>query len=151
MRPLDEMRPEQGRGAASRFAGAVLAATVVAACAGENLFTGPGTGGGLTGPQVDITAPQPNITIAPGDSVEVTANVTAVGGVTEVSFTGTLLAGGSAPFAPVVVALSSVTDTTVSRYLKRSGATGGAAEIIVTAKDAAGDEGADTISVNLGS
>jgi hypothetical protein len=57
MRPLDELRPEQGRRAASRFAGAVFAATVVAACAGENLFTGPGLGGSLLGPQVDITTP----------------------------------------------------------------------------------------------
>lgn len=151
MRPLDETRPGQGRRAASRFAGTVLAATVVAACAGENLFTGPGIGGTLLGPQVDITAPQPNITIAPNDSVNVTAALTSSDGITEVSFTGTLVAGGTAPFTPVVVPLTAVTDTTLSRYLKRSGATGGAAWIIVTAKNASGDTGADTISVNLGS
>jgi hypothetical protein len=130
----------------------MLATVIAAACAGENLFTGPGIGGGgLLGPQVDITAPQPNITIPVGDSVNVTATLVSSEGITEVSFTGTLVAGGAAPFTPVVVPLTAVTDTTMSRYLKRSGTTAGAARIIVTAKDVSGDTGADTISVNLGS
>ena len=151
MRPLEESRPGEGRHALARVGGAVLTVAVVAACAGENLFTGPASGGGLLGPQVEITAPQPNITIALEDSVNVTANVSSNEGITEVSFTGTLDAGGPAPFTPVVVPLTAVTDTTLSRYLKRSGTTGGAARIIVTAKDVSGDTGADTISVNLGS
>ena len=151
MKPLEELRPGEGRPALARAGGAFLAAAVVAACAGENLFTGPVQGGGLLGPQVEITAPQPNISIAPGDSVNVTATLSSSEGITEVSFTGTLDAGGPAPFTPVVVPLTAVTDTTMSRYLKRSGATAGAARIIVTAKDLTGDTGADTISVTLGS
>ena len=144
-------RPASGRRSYARLGGAVLAAVVVAACAGENLFTGPGTGGqNLLGPQVDITAPQPGLTIALGDSVQVTATLVSQEGITEVAWTGTLVAGGAAPFTPIVVPLTGVTDTTMSRYLKRSGTTGGAARIIVTAKDLDGDTGADTISVTLG-
>ncbi len=153
MKADEPMGPEpSGRRAGLRLASAVFAAATVAACAGENLFTGLGTGGrSLLGPQVDITAPQPGITIALGDSVNVTANIVSSEGVTEVAWTGTLVAGGPAPFTPVVVPLSGVQDTTMSRFLKRSGTTGGAARIIVTAKDLDGDTGADTISVTLGS
>lgn len=146
------MRPTRGRRVSARVGGAVLAAAVVAACAGENLFTGPALGGaGLLGPEVQITAPLPPVTVAPGDSVQVTASISTPEGITEVAFTSTLDAGGPAPFTPIVVPLSSVTDTTMSRFMRRSGTTPGAAKIIVTAKDVSGDTGADTISVTLGS
>jgi hypothetical protein len=151
MRSPEPPRPGKGRHVVARVGAAVLAAVLVAACAGENLFTGPATGGGLLGPQVDITAPQPNISIAPGDSVNVTATLSSSSGITQVSFTGTLVAGGTAAFTPVVVALTPVNDTTMSRYMKRSGATAGAARIIVTASDVSGRTSADTISVTLGS
>lgn len=149
MRAPEEVRPEQGRRVVSRVGVAILAAALVAACAGENLFTGPGLGSGaLLGPEVNITAPVPPVNIAPGDSVNVIATIISDEGVTEVSFTGTL-EGGAAPFTPIVVSLAAVADTTMSRYLKRSGATAGAAKIIVTAKEVDGDTGADTISVTL--
>ena len=146
-----ETRPIGGRRALARIGGGMLAAALVAACAGENLFTGPASGGGLLGPQVDITAPQPNITIALEDSVNVTATLTSQNGITEVVWSGALDAGGPAPFTPITVPLTAVTDTTMSRYLVRSGATGGAASIIVTARDINGSTGADTISITLGS
>lgn len=151
MRTPEQTRPGGARRPAVRVGGAVIAALLTAACAGENIFPPFVVEGetDLLGPQVEITAPQPNLAIAPGDSVNVTANVTSADGVTEVSFTGTLDAGGPAPFTPVVVPLTAVADTTISRYLKRSGATPGAAKIIVTAKDVLGDAGADTIPVTL--
>ena len=150
MRSDERSRPAEGRRALARVGGAFLAAVLVAACAGENLFTVPGAGGGLGGPEVDITAPQPNLTLLPGDSVNVTATISGED-ITEVVWSGVLEAGGAAAFTPVTVALTAVDDTTMSRYLKRSGATPGAALLIVTAKDLLGDTGADTISVNLGS
>jgi hypothetical protein len=91
------------------------------------------------------------VTIAPGDSVQVTANITSDEGIVQVVWSGRLTAGGADPFASITVPLSAVTDTTISRFVKRSGTTGGAAEIIVTATDLTGDLGADTISVTLGS
>jgi delta 1-pyrroline-5-carboxylate dehydrogenase len=144
-------RPESGRRTSTRLAGALLAGVVVAACAGENTFTFAASATDLLGPEVDITAPIPPVTIAPGDSVQVTATLTSSEGITEVSWTGTLDAGGAAPFTPIVVPLTAVLDTTMSRFVVRSGATGGAAKIIVTARDISGDTGADTISVTLGS
>jgi len=123
---------------------------IVAACAGENLFTGPASGAeGLLGPEVEITAPVPPVNIAPGDSVAVIAAISSPEGITEVSYTSTLDAGGSAPFTPIVVPLASITDTTMLRFMRRSGSTPGGARIIVTAKDVSGDTGADTVAVNL--
>jgi hypothetical protein len=150
VRARARIRSRVGRRTPLLVGGAVLA-VAVAACSGENLFTAPGTGGAiLLGPEVNITAPLPNISIPPGDSVEVIATLVSSEGINEVSWTGTLDAGGAAPFAPIVVPLGAVMDTTMSRYLKRSGTTGGGAKIIVTAKDLSGDLGADTISVTLG-
>jgi hypothetical protein len=145
-------RPEEsGRRMHARLAGALLAGVVVAACAGENAFTFA-VQASLLGPQVEIIAPVPPVTVAPGDSVEVTANLTSGEGMTEVSWTGTLDAGGSAPFLPIVVPLAGVLDTTMSRFVKRAdGSPAGQAKIIVTATDVTGDTGADTISVTLGS
>lgn len=145
-------RPDPRRRAPVRLAGALLAGVVVAACAGENAFTFAARASDLLGPRVDITAPIPPVTIAPGDSVRVTASLTSSEGIVEVSWTGTLDAGGGAPFLPIAaVPLPGVRDTTMSRYMVRAGATAGAAKIIVTARDITGDTGADTISVTLGS
>jgi hypothetical protein len=146
-------RPEEsGRRTHARLAGALLAGVVVAACAGENAFTFAVQAISLLGPQVEITAPIPPVTVAPGDSVEVTASLTSGEGMTEVAWTGTLDAGGAAPFIPIVVPLAGVLDTTMSRFVKRVvGSPAGQAKIIVTATDVTGDTGADTISVTLGS
>jgi hypothetical protein len=152
MRVLNQAGSQREHSAAARVMGMILAAALVAGCAGENLFPSfvVEVGVDLLGPQVDITAPLANVTIAPGDSVAVRATLVSQEGIVEVSFTGVLNAGGAAAFTPVVVPLTAVTDTTMSRFLKRSGATGGAARSIVTARDIGGDLGADTVSVNLG-
>jgi hypothetical protein len=153
MRALEDMRPGEGRRPLARVGGAILALAVAAGCAGENIFPTfvVDRQGSLLGPQVDITAPLPPVTIAPGDSVNVTARLSSADGITEVVWSGALVAGGPAPFTPVTVPLVAVTDTTMSRFLRRTGATGGAALIIVTARDIFGQTGADTISVTLGS
>jgi len=141
--------PEGAATRATPFAIGVLALVALAACAGENLFTGPVLGGGISGPQVEITEPQANITLAVGDSVKVTASMTSSLGIVSVDFVGNLDEGGAA-FTPVSFALPSPQDTTVFRYLKRSGTTAGSASIIVTATDEIGDVGADTVAIVLG-
>jgi hypothetical protein len=134
----------------ARIAGALLTAAVVAACAGENLFTFGARSGDLLGPRVQITAPIGTVTLLAGDSVRVTANITSQQGVTEVSWTGVHDGGGAAPFNPIVVPLAGVRDTTMSRYMTRlDGTPAGTAKIVVTARDLVGDSGADTISVTL--
>jgi chitodextrinase len=144
----EPVRPAEGRRRASRFGAAVVGVGVLAACTGDNLFTGLGFAIDL-GPQVTITAPQANITIAVGDSVQVTATISSTQGVSQVNFAG-LLDGGGAAFTPVSVTLPNPPDTTISRFLRRATATAGSARIIVEATDILGGTGADTISVALG-
>jgi hypothetical protein len=120
----------------------------LAACTGENLFTGPALGGSLLGPTVDISAPAAGATVAATDSVQVTANVASDNGITQVTFSG-LFSTGTAAYISQVVSLSA-TDTTISRFLKRAGTTTGAAKIIVQATDLLGGVAADTVSITIG-
>jgi hypothetical protein len=135
-----------GRSSGPRLAAAFVAALAVGSCAGENLFTGVAIGD--QGPLVEITAPTPGASVAAGDSIEVTANLTGTRGLTQVKFSGALDAGGGA-FVEQIVTLPNPPDTTVSRFMRRSGATNGNAKIVVEATDALGDKGADTVAVVL--
>ena len=151
MKPHDEMRPSEGRRIQLRsVSAAVFAMAALAACTGENLFTGPSLGGGALGPTVDITAPAAGATFATGDSVQVTATVTSANGVTQVTLSGSFATGASA-FVTQVVSLPNSPDTTLSRFLKRAGTNTGSARIIVQATDLLGGSGADTVAVTIGS
>jgi hypothetical protein len=129
---------------------AMAAFAVVAGCTGENLFTGPTTSssGSLLGPTVEITAPAANAGVLLGDSVQVTAKITSDNGVNQVTFSGVFTTGATA-FVSQAVTLASVTDTTISRYLKQAGTVTGTAKIIVQASDILGNIGADTVSVTI--
>jgi hypothetical protein len=116
------------------------------ACTGDNLFTGVGALAGLLGPDVEITAPQNNLGLAVGDSVQVTANVSSPEGVATVKYSG-LFTGGATAFTEIVVTLPNPQDTTVSRYMKQIGTTTGTVRVIVEATDALGETGADTVNV----
>lgn len=147
MRAYQAVRPPRpGRSIRLRLAVGVLAAGVLAACAGENLFTELGASTGLLGPEVEITAPQANLALAVGDSVQVTANVSASDGVSQVKYTG-LFEGGATAFLEQIVPLPNPQDTTVSRYMKQAGTTTGSVRIIVEARDLLGETGADTVVV----
>jgi hypothetical protein len=127
---------------------AALAVAVVAACTGENLFTGPSQGGTLLGPAVEITAPAEDAMLTLGDSVQVSAEISSANGVSEVIFSGAYQTG-TAAYAQLVVALGGATDTTISRFLQPVGTVTGAAKIAVEASDVTGRDGADTISVTI--
>ena len=136
-------------GGAGRMAAVLVAAILLPACTGENLFTGIGAFAGLLGPEVEITAPQANLALRAGvDSVQVTANVSAPDGVSNVKFTGTFT-GGATAFTEIQFTLPAPQDTTISRYMKQSGNTTGTVRLIVEAKDVGGDAGADTVVVIL--
>jgi hypothetical protein len=128
------------------LAAALLVAGTVPACTGDNLFTGVGAFAGLLGPEVQITAPQNNLGLAVGDSVQVTANVSSPNGVSSVKYSG-LFSGGAPAFTEIVVTLPSPQDSTVSRYMKPTGTTTGTVRVIVEATDALGETGADTVNV----
>ena len=129
-----------------RLAGAMLAAAVLPACTGDNLFTGLGASVGLLGPEVEITAPAANFTMAVGDSVQVTANVSSPDGVSSVTYKG-LFSGGAVAFTQISFTLPNPQDSTVSRFMRQAGATTGNVQIIVEATDLLGGVGADTVAV----
>ena len=131
-----------------RLAAVMLVAAALPACTGDNLFTGLGAFAGLLGPEVEITAPSNNATLGVGDSVQVTANLTSPDGVTTVSFKG-LFTGGSVAFTEIPFTLPAPQDTTVTRILAPAGASTGTVLIIVTAGDALGEQGADTVTVSI--
>jgi hypothetical protein len=136
-------------GRSLRLGVVLFVAASLPACTGDNLFTGVGAIAGLLGPEVEITVPQANFTLAAGDSLTVTANVASPEGVSTVTFSG-LFAGGSAAFTQIVVSnLPTPADTTITRRLGQSGTTTGIVRVIVEATDALGDRGADTVSVSI--
>jgi len=145
------MRPLRGRRIGLRAAAVGLAASVlIIGCTGENLFTGPVTGGSTLVPTVEITTPGDGTTIAVGDSVLVTAKLTSANGVTQVTMSGVFSSGPTA-FISQVISLPTSPDTTISRFLKQAGITTGSAKIIVQASDVFGGTGSDTVSVTIGS
>jgi hypothetical protein len=126
----------------------VLAAAVLAACTGDNLFTGLAISNQLTGPVVNINAPLANLSIKVGDSVQVTAQVTSSQGVSQLSYSG-VFDGGTTAFTSQVVTLPNPKDTTVSKYMRQSGTTTGAAKIIVQATDILGGTASDTVAITI--
>lgn len=150
MRANPKPRPSRGgRPLRLRLVVALLVAGSLPACTGDNLFTGFALSGGLLGPEVEITAPLANLTMAVGDSVQVTAQVASSEGITSVTFSG-IFSGGSAAFTQIVVgALPAPQDTTITRIMRQSGAVTGNVRIIVEATDALGAKGADTVNVSI--
>jgi hypothetical protein len=141
------MRPSRpGRSGGLRLATVALVAVTLPACTGENLFTGLGATTGILGPEVEITAPQPNVALAVGDSVQVTANLSAPDGVSSVKYTG-LFSGGGTAFTEIQFTLPNPQDTTVSRFMRQAGTTTGNVRLIVEATDLLGAKGADTVVV----
>lgn len=139
-----------GRGLRPGRLVALAVAVTAIGCTGENLFTGPSSGGSQFGPTVEVTAPPAGAIIALGDSVQVTADVVSSTGVSQVTFSGTFENGVSA-FISQVVVLQSAQDTTISRFLRQAANTNGSVRIIVQARDLVGKIGADTVLVTIGS
>ena len=127
---------------------AVAGLAMVAACTGENLFTGPSLGGTLLGPSVEIDAPAANAAVGAADSVQVTTTVASQNGVTQVTFSG-VFPSGTAAYISQVVSLPNPQDTTISRFLLRSGTATGGASIIVQATDLLGATAADTVAITI--
>ena len=137
---------------APRALGAVAALAVLgvaAACTGENYFTGPGLGStAFEAPTIEISAPAADAALTQGDSVQVTAAITAANGVNQITFSGTFIAGTTA-YVQRVVSLTGATDTTLSRFLQPAGTETGDARIVVQATDLLGNTGADTVLVSV--
>ena len=147
-----------GRGRGRRIgrrAVLLVGVAVSAACAGENLFTGPARAGEV-GPRVEINAPLDNFSVAIGDSVQVTVNVSSSAGIDFVVFSGVSSASTSQPgfvrFVEETVDLPSPPDTTLSNFLEATtDATVEDVDIIVEATDLVGATAADTVTIRVGS
>lgn len=134
----------------------VTAAGLLAACAGENLFTPRPVTGGQVGVEVEITAPQDNFALPVGDSVQITVNLTGSEGIDVVVFSGISAASAQQPgftrFVEETVDLPSPADTTISNYLRATAdVTVEDVDLIVEATDLLGDVSADTVTIRVGS
>lgn len=159
-------RAPRGAGGATALALALL----LASCDGSNLFTEP-VGTGQTGadraaPTVEFEYPSPDttVTIAPRDSVLTRFRVRDNRGVTEVKLSGFALRGDAAlgtqvaveRFAGKSIRLDSIgrisRDTTLTRFLLATSDSlpESRVYVVATAKDSAGNVGADTVLVAIG-
>ena len=128
----------------------LLTALTFAGCRGENLFslTATVTAGE---PQIVITAPGAGLTIAPGDSVLVLAEVTAQEGITTIVLSGEYSdsIGGQA-YIPATITGSALTFIRVNDYLKpASGQVAGDVYVKVLATDAAGAIARDSVRIAI--
>jgi hypothetical protein len=136
-----------GRSIGLRLQAVLLVAGALPACTGDNLFTGLTSLGGLLGPEVEITAPQNNFSMAVGATVTVTADMTSTQGLTEARFFGVYTGGQPAFTLTSFLALGGVPDTTLSVIMTHQGTTSGNVRMIVEATDALGEKGADTVNI----
>ncbi|MDX1494194.1 MAG: hypothetical protein R3253_09055 [Longimicrobiales bacterium] len=132
-----------------RALAALAAVGVLGACAGENLFTVPGTGSGGS-PTVEITAPTAGATFSVGAPVSVAANGTAQAGGATAEFKGVYSADGATAYTPQSVSISGLVNVALSAELVAApGQAAGTAVIIVTLTDQAGNRGADSVTVTI--
>lgn len=128
---------------------ALASITVLAACAGENIFSLT-AGSGSVGPTVNVTAPAENLALALGDSVLVRADVNAPGGAASLEITSTYTGGAAAFTSYTNPALGSVTTLTVNRWLQpAAGQVVGSAYIVVQVTNLTGAVGRDSVKVML--
>lgn len=145
------MRPVIDRSKRRRAVFTVFASlTVLAACAGENIFS-LAAGVGSVGPSVSVTAPAASLVIALGDSVLVKADVNAPAGASVLQVTSSYTTGGSAAFVGFTdAALGSATVVEVSEWLQASvGQVAGSAYIVVQVTDLAGAVAKDSVKVTV--
>jgi hypothetical protein len=136
-----------GRGARRSTSVALLGATLLAACAGENLFSLAAFVGAAE-PEVTITAPLDGFTVATGASVQVKAEVTAPDGLTTSTVSGVFKAGGAAAFVQLTDTYPSSPFASIDRTLAATpGAGTGDVWIIVSVTDAQGTTKADSASI----
>jgi hypothetical protein len=126
----------------------VACAVALPACAGENLFTLPGTGG-VTGPDVEITAPTDGFTIALGDSILLTATVNAPVGGAGIVYRGTY-PDGTAAYAQETGNMNGVQAATLTNYLQAAaGQVAGSPYVVVEVTGVDGEVGADSVKVTI--
>jgi hypothetical protein len=135
----------------TRVRAAVVTASLlgIAACAGENLFTGTVTSGGDE-PIVDITAPAEGSTLGAGSSVAITADVDAPNGLVTADYAGVFTADGATAFVPEMQSFSRPPFATLNVTLSAQPGGGvGEAAIVVRVTDGDGLSASDTVKITV--
>lgn len=129
---------------------AVLASVaILSACAGENLFTFPVTGTG-PGPEVEITAPTEGQETLVGDSILVTASVSAPAGAASVVYSGVYEVDGSPAYTGETASLNGLVNVSLTNHLRASpGQVAGTAVVVVSVTDQGGETSADSVTVAI--
>ncbi len=135
-------------GPRAAFVAVLLSAVALGACRGENLFSLPGS---VTpdGPQVTITAPGDGLTVAPGDSILVLAEISAPAGIGDISYEGTYADGSDAYIAEDGTG-DGAAFLQATNYLNAvAGQEAGDVYVKVSANDLAGAIGLDSVKISI--
>ena len=129
--------------------GLVASAAILSACAGENRFSLAASVSEL-GPEVSITAPLEGATLAPGDSVQIDADLNAPSGVASVAYSGTYTPSGEDAYTAETEPLGGGTTANVSNYLTAvDGQVEGSVYLVVEVTDAIGETARDSVKVTI--
>jgi hypothetical protein len=144
------MHAPRGRSSARARALTFLAgALFLAACAGSNLFSVTASAG-TGGPEVTITAPQENLTIAQGASVQVLADVNAPNGVGAADVRGIFVEDQAPAFVARTLTFQNPSFVSLEETLDAVDGQGtGPVWIIVKATDGLGTAAADTVQITI--
>lgn len=151
MTTMEQPIVRTGAARSHRALGALATVAVFAGCAGENLFSIAGAVGAV-GPEVEISAPAPGLSVALGASVTVVAAVSAPAGAAALLIRSPY-DDGSGDVAYVQVtdnALGGVLAFSVNEALGPAvGQTGGSAYIVVEVTDGVGETSKDSVKVTI--
>jgi hypothetical protein len=121
---------------------------LLGACAGENLFLGPGLTN--TGPDVTITAPTEGTEVPLGASLQVTAGASSRNGLVTATYKGIFADSGASAFVLASQDLGNRANVSLNTTLNATvGAGLGEVLIIVDVTDLDGQIAADTVSITI--
>lgn len=131
------------------FMALVAAGVMMSACAGENLFSLAATGG-AGGPDVEITSPTENFTIAIGDSIRIQANVNVPNGGGPVLYRGTYSGTTQDAYTSETANLNGLVVATLDNRLRAvTGQTAGSVYLVVEVTGLGGGIGKDSVKVTI--
>ncbi len=124
-------------------------ALIFSACAGENLFSVAAASGEL-GPTLLITAPTDAFSLALGDSILISVDITASQGAGAATYSGNYSTSGDAAFVSETETLGGLSFTHVDNYLlAAAGQVAGNVYIVIEVTDQTGGVAKDSVKVVL--
>ena len=125
----------------------LMSVAIMSACAGENLFSLAATGG-ASGPEVNITAPVDNFSIALGDSIRIQASVSAPNGAGTVVYRANYDGTQTPAFTSETANLNGLAVATLDNRLKAAaGQTAGSVYVVVEVTGLGGNMGKDSVKI----